>query len=309
MIKCAGTDVDPKKLSEKYPRDSIETAIIDKLSKSSRTYEYSSEDELFFEMEIRKNIINSAMELYRGRLGFRTFHESKCNEAFWDRREDGGFDLKKGVKASDGIRDIFRNTRKYATECATAIVIIFYAAVLESFSDNLFNTAFPELTLMNWMQMDELMGITTYRKPADFLPGDCRYFRNPDVNPLTPEWQGENTIDLGDGNYYGHGIGIGSAERIIKALNDNRIEDAQASAYLMDTVTKPNFTNLYEYKKHAAAVTVAPTTPAPAVVPATPIPAPAATIVQPEPVPAPPETAEHQPLEVPMPQTSPDSPA
>jgi protein-glutamine gamma-glutamyltransferase len=274
MIKCAGVEVDPKKLLEKYPRESIESEIVEKLSKSSRTYEYSSEDELLFETGMRRYIIKASMELYRGRLGFRTFHESRCNEDYWVRREDGGFELKKDVKASDGIRDIFKNTRKYATECATAIVIVFYAAVLDSFSENLFNTAFTELTLMNWRQMDELMGIATYRKPADYFPGDCRYFRNPDVNPLTPEWQGENTVDLSGGNYYGHGIGIGNAERIIKALNDNRIEDAQASAYLMDTATRPNFTNLYEYKKHAAAVTVTPpvTVPATAVQPSTPPP-------------------------------------
>ena len=290
MIKFAGAEPDLKKLLEKYPRDSVESSILDKLSKSSRTYEYSSEDELFFETDMRRNIINASMKLYRGRLGFRTFHESKCNEDFWKRREDGGFELKKDVRASDGIRDIFINTRRYATECATAVVIIFYAAVLESFSANLFNTAFTELTLMNWSQMDELMGIATYRKPKDYLPGDCRYFRNPDVNPLTPEWQGENTVDLGDGNYYGHGIGIGGPERIIRALNDNRIDDAQASAYLMDTATRPNFTNLYEYKKHAAAVTVAPTTPIPtpaaAVTPTAPIPTPVTTVVPTTPVPA-----------------------
>lgn len=283
MIKYAGAAADPKKLLEKYPRESIEYGILEKLTKSSRTYEFSSESELLFETGMRKNIIGASKDLYRGRLGFRTFRESKCNEAFWDRREDGGFELKRGVKASDGIRDIFVNTRKYATECATAVVIVFYGAVLESFADDLFNKAFTELILMNWMQMDELMGIATYRRPADYLPGDCRYFRNPDVNPLTPEWQGENAIDLGGGSYYGHGIGITSAERIIKALNDNRVEDAQASAYLMDTATRPNFTNLYEYQKHAAVTvapaapvtaptaTIAPTAPAAATAPATPV--------------------------------------
>jgi protein-glutamine gamma-glutamyltransferase len=306
MIKIAGAELDLKKFLEKYPLESVESEIVEKLSKSSRTYVYASEDELLFETGMRRNIIKASMELYRGRLGFRTFHESKCNEDFWIRREDGGFELKKNVKASDGIRDIFKNMRKYATECATAIVIIFYAAVLESFGENLFNTAFTELTLMNWMQMDELMGIVTYRKLMDYLPGDCRYFKNPDVNPLTPEWQGENTIDLSGGNYYGHGIGIGNSERIIKVLNDNRVEDAQASAYLMDTATRPNFENLYEYKKHAAAVTVMPPVPIPApaavAAPATPIPVPAitvtpatptpaATVTPPAPVPVPPSPA------------------
>jgi protein-glutamine gamma-glutamyltransferase len=132
--------------------------------------------------------------------------------------------------------------------------MIYYKAVLDAYSTELFNKAFPEITLMNWQQLDEIIGVATYRKLTDYLPGDCRYFRNPDVNPLTPEWQGENAIDLGGGVYYGHGIGIGSQNKIIEALNENRIEDAQASAYLMDTATRPDFNGLYQYKKNALPV-------------------------------------------------------
>lgn len=254
MIKFTGSEINPQTLISQYPKGSAEFEMFEKLSKSTKTYEYSDQDELTFEIGLRRNIINASLSLYRGRLGFRTFHESKCNEAFWDRSENGGFVLKKDIIPSDAINDIFINTRKYATECATAIVMIYYKAVLEAYSKDLFNKAFTEITLMNWQQMDEIMGVATYRKLSDYLPGDCRYFRNPDVNPLTPEWQGENAIDLGNGSYYGHGIGIGSQDRIIKALNANRIEDAQASAYLMDTATRPDFNGLYQYKKNSLPV-------------------------------------------------------
>jgi protein-glutamine gamma-glutamyltransferase len=100
--------------------------------------------------------------------------------------------------------------------------------------------------------MDDLMNISTYRKLPDYVPGDCRYVRNPDVNPLTPEWQGENIINLGNGKYYGHGIGIGDIDYFIKALNQNRIEDSQVSAYLMDSATRPDFEGLYRYWKFAS---------------------------------------------------------
>lgn len=251
MIKYAGSEINPQSLLGQYTNGSAEYEIVEKLSKSARAYEYSSEDELTFEIGLRRNIINASIDLYRGRLGFRIFRESKCNEAFWVRSEDGGFVLKKEVKPSDAINDIFRNTRKYATECATAIVMIYYKAVLDAYDESLFNSTFLEITLMNWQQLDDIMGVATYRRLSDYFPGDCRYFRNPDVNPLTPEWQGENAIDLGSGRYYGHGIGIGSQDRMIAVLNENRIEDAHASAYLMDTATRPDFNSLYQYKKNS----------------------------------------------------------
>lgn len=247
MIKVANVEISAESLLNKYTKGTPEYEIVEKLSKSAKAYDYSSRDELTFEIGLRKNIINASLALYRGRLGFRTFHDSKCNEAYWERTANGGFMVKNGIKSSDAINDIFINTRKYATECATAIVIIYYKAVLDSYSPALFNQAFTEITLMNWQQLDELLGVTTSRRITDFLPGDCRYFRNPDVNPLTPEWQGENAIDLGNGEYYGHGIGIGKQDKYIAALNANRIDGAQASAYLMDTATRPDFIGLYQY--------------------------------------------------------------
>ncbi len=254
MIKYASGELDPQSLLNKYPNGSAEFEMLEKLLKSTGTYEYPSQEDLIFEIDLRKNIINASHALYGKRLGFRTFHDSKCNEAFWERSQNGGFVLKKDIRSSDAIYDIFQNTRKYATECATAIVIVYYKAVLDAYSEDLFNKAFPEIILMNWQQLDDILGVATYRKLSDYIPGDCRYFKNPEVNPLTPEWQGENAIDLGKGSYYGHGIGIGNQNKIIAVLNANRIEDAQASAYLMDTATRPDFNSIYQYKKNSASL-------------------------------------------------------
>lgn len=251
MILFASGESGVQSILDQYQAGSAEYEFLDKLMKSSHVYRYDSPEELAFETDLRRNIIRASYALYRGRLRFLTFHESVCNEAYWRRRNDGGFVLKNDVRPSDAINDIFLNTRLYGTECATAIVIIYYKAVLDLYGDNLFNTAFPEIILMNWRQIDELMGVALYRQLPDYVPGDCRYFRNPDVNPLTPEWQGENTIELGNGLHYGHGIGIGYPEKFIEALNRNRIEGSPVSAYLMDNATRPDFRSLYEYRKNA----------------------------------------------------------
>lgn len=245
MIKIAGKEIKYSDLEVDYTERSIEKSILRTLSESDREFRYDSMGELTFETDLRRRIIDASIALYRGRLRFRTFRESECNEAYWDRMRNGGFRIRSDVKPSAGIRDVFRHTSRYATECATAIMMVFYKAVLDIFKDDLFDRTFPGLTLMNWLYSDNKMGVATNRNPDVLLSGDCRYFKNPDVDPETPEWQGENAIDLGDGTFYGHGIGVTNAQTIIRALNRNRIPGSQISAYLMKSATRPDFKSLY----------------------------------------------------------------
>ncbi|WP_446898466.1 protein-glutamine gamma-glutamyltransferase [Clostridium sp. LBM24168] len=202
-----------------------------------------------FESNLRKNIVNAAIGLDRSGLSFRTFRKSECNEDYWKRTRQGGFLLKSGVKPSSAINDIYENGGEYGTECATAMVIVYYKACLDSFGGRLFDAVFPEIYLMNWQNIDRNLGLTTVDNVENPLPGDCRYFRNPQVSPLTPEWQGENVIDLGQGMYYGHGIGITTGREIIDALNSNRVLGATQSAYLLDSVTRPDFEHLSHIKE------------------------------------------------------------
>jgi protein-glutamine gamma-glutamyltransferase len=250
LIKIAGEIIVDDNIINKYPQGSIERKIINKMLSSSATYRYDSLYQLEFELNLRKNIINAAIELHKSKFSFETFRESRCNTDYWTRTNEGGFQLKQGVLPSDAIRDIYINSSKYGTECATAMVIVFYKALLNIFPQKLFNTMFANIHLMNWAYIDRDLGIGLYRNEADYFPGDCRYFKNPDVNPKTPEWQGENVIDLGNSTYYGHGIGIGTADEIINALNKNRKAGATESAYLLNSATRPNFKYLADrYQK------------------------------------------------------------
>lgn len=246
MLIIAGSEITPDVFVSQHQLTEMEKKILAAMSSGNGSYKYDSPEELIFELGMRKNIIDASIELYKGRMRFRTFRESECNTDFWDRTEEGGFSLKEGIKPSEAISDIFRRTRKYGTECATAIVIVYYKAVLDIYKPELFDQNFEGIYLMNWQHAYNHLGVLTYRDLEEFFPGDCRYFANPDVNPLTPEWQGENAIDLGTGSYYGHGIGITSADGIIAALNKNRISGSEISAHLLQTATRPDFKKLYK---------------------------------------------------------------
>ncbi|MHB8064511.1 MAG: protein-glutamine gamma-glutamyltransferase, partial [Ruminiclostridium sp.] len=232
---------DSNTIINKYAQNSIERKIISILASSSEVYRYDSENQLDFELKLRKSIINAARELNRSYFSFRVFRKSICNLDYWNKTDEGGFALKNGIKPSEAIKDIYIHSSKYGTECSTAMVIVYYRALVDIFPEDLFNKLFSQIYLMNWQHLDRDLGIADYMNPADYIPGDCLYFRNPEVDPLNPEWQGENAIYLDEGSYYGHGIGIANAEKVIEVLNKKRISGATVSAYLVNSAKRLNF--------------------------------------------------------------------
>lgn len=211
-------------------------------------YVYQSMDHLHFEWNLRESLVHAAEELDRSGVSFASFEDSRCNPVFWNRNAEGGFELRPDVTPANGIRDIWRNGHLYAFECATAAVIVLYGGVLGSIREDAFNSLFRNLLLFDWHYDSDLRLIEKNGKETA-LPGDVLYFKNPDVSPATPEWQGENTIMLRENWYYGHGIGIASGEQIIQTLNQFRFPGSRVSAYLMDMVIYPDFLYLSRYAK------------------------------------------------------------
>lgn len=258
MIAFNNRPADINGLLSEYPEYSIERTIINILATSDYTYNYSSKERLQFELKLRREIINAAEALFHSGLKFRIFYKAIANSDYWIVTHEGGFALRPDVKPSDAIRDIYSNGYKYGTECATAMLMIYYKALLEVFPEDAFNQMFNHIYLMNWHRIaPELREIGLTRRTNDHLPGDRRYFVNPDVNPETPEWQGENVIDLGGGIYYGHGIGRYTAPVFINALNQNRRAGADQSAYLLDSVGRPNFDRLFKLYNRVTTTTIA----------------------------------------------------
>jgi len=231
----------PSQQSDKGPSDSIVRMISQRMNEDPPVNAYRSIYE--FEHMLRNNIILSARAMYQSRVRFEVFARSRCNPRYWHLMRNGGFLLREGVRPSDAIKDIYFNSPYYAFECATGMVIIIYNAVLNLIGENLFNQIFQNIYLYGW-HADPDLGINSHYER--FLPGDIVYFNNPDFNPLTPEWRGENAVVLGDGTYFGHGLGILTADQIIYVLNKMRRPRAYRSAYLTNLVTRPNFNHLAE---------------------------------------------------------------
>jgi protein-glutamine gamma-glutamyltransferase len=217
--------------------------------------EVRSPDALEFERKMRDSIVESAEALNNSGVDFSTFDDSRCNPQFWTRTEIGGFQLNADVEPSVAIKDIFQNGHLYAFECATAMVIVMYRATIEAIGEQAFNKYFADLFLWDWNYNDHLRLITTHNK-SEMLPGDIVYFKNSDHAPSKPEWQGENAVKLGDDLFYGHGIGITTAEIIIDSLNEERVPGSDVSAYLVDDALHPDFKYLQSLSTESGFPTV-----------------------------------------------------
>jgi protein-glutamine gamma-glutamyltransferase len=240
MIQLSGM---PFQQSDMWLSGSIESMIIQRMIEDTVVYSYQSIGELSFELKLRKNIILSARVMNQSNVQFEIFANSRCNPQYWHLTSTGGFLLRHGVKPSDAIQDIYMNSSQYAFECATAKVIIFYQAVLNSMGESLFNQLFQNnIYLYSW-QYDSELQIKAYYTDHS-LPGDVVYFENPDFDPKTPHWRGENAVVLEDGTYFGHGLGIMTAEQIIHALNQTRKQGSKQSSYMTNIIGRPSFNHL-----------------------------------------------------------------
>jgi len=240
MIRIPGIDMeslDTSALSE------TERRILSQKASSPVVYRYRSPEAFLFELKMRSRIVAAAYAMNASGADFQTFETTRGNGRYWTRTEAGGLRLNEGATPSDAIKDIFVNGRLYGFECATAMVVILYKAALDAMGEDAFNAYFRNLLLYDW-QYDNDLNLISSSDLSEAYPGDVLYFRNPDHDPDKPEWQGENVIKLADDLYFGHGIGIGSGQDMIRALNRTRRPGSTVSAFLDDQVDHPDFEHL-----------------------------------------------------------------
>lgn len=233
------------KLLENPPPISLpetEALIYEELQKSDLPHYYLSWNQLNFELLLRKNIIEAAIDLDRSAAEFKVFQESRFNERYWTKTRSG-YRLKPFVLPSEAIEDIFENGHEYGFECSTAIVVIYYYAVLKSININAFNQLFQNLLVWDWSYDEDLRIIT--KVGTEFIPGDVLYFHNPDY--LHSVWIGENAVYLGKNMYFGHGIGMKSKDEMIAALNSLRKPNSRKSAYVLSQYSRLDFQYLSQF--------------------------------------------------------------
>ncbi|MCQ5457527.1 protein-glutamine gamma-glutamyltransferase [Bacillus paralicheniformis] len=242
MISVSGYWLRPEDI-EKLNVSQTQRDIANRMLAMPSRYRYGSISELLFELRFRVHTVESARELINSGAKFATFSKTYGNEEFWRVTPEGALELKYRAPASKAIRNIFESGSLYAFECATAIVIIFYMALLKTIGDQTFDRNYQRIILYDWHY--ERLPIYT-DKGNDYLPGDCLYFKNPEFDPERPQWRGENAILLENNLYAAHGLGILSGETIIEKLNGLRKPHAQTSAYLLSQVTRVDISALIQ---------------------------------------------------------------
>ncbi|WP_241657754.1 protein-glutamine gamma-glutamyltransferase [Anaerobacillus alkaliphilus] len=233
MIQVAGR---PFSLESTMDFGEVEGVIIQQMHDSPELFTYLSMNELRFEINLRKNIMESAKEMSESHAAFTIFENARCNPTYWNLTSAGGFLLRQGVRPSDAILDINRNGQLYGFECATAIIIIYYQAILKSIGRERFDYNFQNIYLYSWHTDPDLE--YHYFNADNYVPGDVVYFNNPEYHPYAPWYRGLNAVVLSDGTFFGHGFGIMTAEQVIEFLNSQRHPESRQSAYIENLITR-----------------------------------------------------------------------
>lgn len=184
------------------------------------------------ETKVGAAMVNASEKMHSSGVSFQVIKNHKANPDYWTIGAGGVLELKPGVKPSEALADITKNGGKYGFECATGLVVVYYQAMLELLGPQDFDRVASDLRMGPWVMEDDLDRLMTNRSPnpgagvetplgdKKLTPGEYYYFRNWDVTDEARErgWQGENVIYLGEGKFYGHGIGLGPGADFVNKL-------------------------------------------------------------------------------------------
>jgi hypothetical protein len=181
---------------------------------------------------VSKAMVDASEKMHSAGVPFAITTNHKANADVWTVGAGGTLELKPGVKPSEALEDIAKNPSKYGYECATGLVVVYYQAILDLIGPEDFDRIASDLIVGPWQMEDSLASLMVNRHPKPgqgtetdlgdhtLVPGNYYYFRNWDVTDEARArgWQGENVIYLGEGRFYGHGIGLGDGSMFVGKL-------------------------------------------------------------------------------------------
>jgi len=196
---------------------------------------------------VANSIVKASYAMDDAGVGFELIKNHKANPDFWTIGSGGVLKLKPGVKASDAVNDMVQNGHKYGFECATGMVATYYVAMLDLLGPADFDTVAKDIKMGPWKMERDLDRVyitsrpdaskhyeTDLDKDHKLEPGFYYYFENWDVteDAYKRGWQGENVIYLGNGKFYGHGIGLGDADLFVNKLASEMKEGGKTPSLL-----------------------------------------------------------------------------
>lgn len=192
-------------------------------------------------------IVSACRDMDAASHDFALTDDQTFSKKYWvpDERVESAFSLKPGSSPSAALLDIFADPKRYKFECATAMVIVHYKALLDLLGSSEFDKRCRGLRIGPWVTEDYLakqqkrdgkVEEASAERRAELKPGDYTYIMNWDVSAAGRDggWAGENVIYLGGDLFYGHPFGIAEEGVIVDHLNTLRKARAKRSASMMD---------------------------------------------------------------------------
>lgn len=140
-------------------------------------------------LAISTALVNASHDMAQAGHSFAGFEQTTFSERYWEPNgENATFELKEGVSPSEAVQDIFANPGNYQFECATAIVITQYKAMLDSLGPQTFDQICGDLKIGPWkneghledarLHLGDSGGRASPQFAAGLKPGDYTYFKN-----------------------------------------------------------------------------------------------------------------------------------
>lgn len=212
-----------------------------------------------FELILRRHICEAATNQFASGLQFNapyTVANCSSTNVFWE-TNGVGISIKAGANTADAIENIFSSGATFGADCYSALVIVWYKAVLDTFEEcspangrSKFASSFSSITISSTNSTyPPNLGNQTY---SSYRFGDWRYIDNPDFALSTPQFKGFNVIQMTDGvqdwdEFYEHPYGVQSLFYHETTLAGHRISNPTEFPSLLLEANRFDVLMLMEY--------------------------------------------------------------